>query len=265
MRTIFKIIIPVSLVSIFCFSECKSQSGANTCEGSDLNTSDIQIRYIENEDMWCFTQEKDTIDYFIELRELRELGKLGEKIESDKTGEVAIAIRYENSAGMGGLFTYSEDSDADSLVVREEIPPVREFKVVDSRKQLHLLDMFVDSLSRKYNPLRLSYIDWQIAGAADAIVKISNDYYNSTDTDDPDGYSTLISILEESEMRHDLDSVLSKHGFRTSNIIIAEGIYYSMPIPESYSGVIDIPTDMTEILYFYTAFSTEPSHLTPTE
>lgn len=220
---------------------------------SNLNhTSEIAVNYIENEDMWCFIENGDTIDFFIELRELRGRRKLGGKIDTGKTSQVAIAIRYENSAGLGGLFTHSEDNDADSLVVRDELPPTRDFKVIDSRKQLHLLDEFIDSLSRKYNPLSLAYIDWQMSGATDAIVKISNDYYNY---ENPDVYSTLRNMLEESELSHELDSVLSKHRFCISDTNIVEGIYYSIPIPESVTKTIDISGDSQEILYFYATFS----------
>lgn len=264
MKSLFLIIIILGICIYFTSLSYYTQqmSLVSSLDENAITQSDIRVINIENEEIWYFIHERDTVDYFMELNELRMLGKLGEKIKQGNIYQIGIAIRYDEYSDIGVLLKYLEDIPNDTSVMSLGCQPSRAFKVVDSQMQLHLLDMFIDSLNRKYDPLPLAYINWEMAGAADAIAKISINYYNSTGRDE---YSTLKNILEESEMRHDLDSVILKHGFRISDIIIDEGIYYSIPIPESVFRVIDMPTDLTEILYFYATFSLVPSHLTPTE
>lgn len=164
-----------------------------------IHKMDYSVIPDDNDKLIYFTEGNDTLDFAcIYTKEYHHLYvrfgmEISDAFSKNDTAMIADASRKDN------------------------------YKQVDYSRQIKLLDQTLEYLASQDKGFTIKSIDYQMIHSGIVDVEITNEYNKNG------GQKSLSSVVHDSRVRYDIDSILAPYHLKIERTIVSEGIYFLQP------------------------------------
>lgn len=203
-------IIIVTAISNFYCTE-RNGRNMNTVEGLFIHKTEYETFTDKKEELVYFVDDNDTLNFFCIFN------------KNSKNEKYSVRVSFDEEIKRSF-------SETDTAVVSDVIYDKRMYRNISYKQQIHLLDLFINKFIDNGKKFDISYIQYKMINSGTANVEITNEYNKYR------GKKALSSILQNSCLRYDIDSILAPHHLKTSNMFVADNIYFFQP-KESFLNI----------------------------